>query len=783
MNFALTGGVLRLRRQDAPKLELIRFLFMRAIGFLLLVTQTLVLLRALPLRELHASDGQAGLKVASVRLGLGGKFKSGFWQPLWVTLKATQAAVEGQLEVVVADSDQTPAIYTDQPHGHVGLSQGEEASYLLYARSGPVASPITLQLRQQERVVWSHTVTVDPADAVRSTQPLLIGVGGDVGLQEAVGNLRRTEEGPVQVAAILTANDLPDRWWGYDGVDVLVLATGDPARLAALTQPQKDALVDWVLRGGRLVLSAGAHALEWAGDPRFGQLFPGPLTEVSYLRERSGLEEFTREELPLESPQWQRQRPRVAEFSHVRGEVVVTEIGGGTGRPLVVEFPVGLGRVLFVAVDLDHPALGAWRGRPRLLSRCITRLLGDVDPSQRDQRRALAHLGYRDLMGQLRMALDQFPGVWMVNFTTVAVLTLVYLLLAVPGDYLVLGQLGWARHRTWLTFPLVVIAATASAMYFKTQVHGQHVRLNQAEIIDIDLATQTVRGTAWCHFFSPQTARYTATLTFMCPPELVAQPPQGWLASHGLPGDGLGGLESRQPVLAARPAYQVRLPDAEPGLSALVMNTASTRSLAACWWSQTRLPAEHQLFVDRFGLLAGEFRQPLPVELTDCLLAHGEKLYRLGTLRPGQVVRLSELDPLNLEARLTQRRIEQTKDVTTPWEQDSTDVPRIVQMLMFHAAARGTSYTGLTHRYQPQLDLSEHIRLGQAVLVGRATDAVLGLRTPEGPPLVPASRTQHWTWYRLVIPVRGEGPALATDRPAPSTSASLTHASSSHQAP
>jgi hypothetical protein len=395
----------------------------------------------------------------------------------------------------------------------------------------------------------------------------------------------------------------------------------------------------------------------------------------------------------------------------------------------------------------------------------------------------LAHLGYRDLIGQLRMALDQFPGVWMVNFTTVAVLTLVYLLLAVPGDYLLLGQLGWPRQRTWLTFPLVVLAATASAMYFKAQVHGQGVRLNQAEIIDIDLGTQVLRGTGWCHLYSPQTSRYAAKLVLQCPPELTAQPPQGWLAYQGLPGEGLGGLESRQPTLASRPAYQVRLPDADPRVEALVITTSSTKSLAAGWWSPMRLPVEQRLFVDRFGLLAGEFRQPLPIELSDCLLAHGEKLYRLGTLRPGQMVRLSELDPLNLEARLTQRRIEQTKDVSTPWEQDSVDVPRIMQMLMFHAAARGSSYTGLSHRYQPQLDLSEHIRLGQAVLVGRSSRPVLALHTPAGQPLSPSNRTQHWTWYRLVIPVQAPGPALATDPPAAPMPAALPLNASRAQAP
>ena len=756
---------------------------MRVVGYVLLLIQTLVLSARLPPSVVHASDGQAVLRVESMRLGLGAKFKAGFWQPLWVTLRAGQAAAEGQLEVVIADSDQTPAVYANQPHGRLALGPGQGGQYLLYARSGPVDSRVTLQLRNGPTVVWSHTLTVDPADAVRSTQPLVVGVGGDIGLEQAVGTLRRTEEGPVQVAVISKADDLPDRWWGYDGVDVLVLATGDPAWLATLAEPQKDALVDWVLRGGRLLMSAAAQAVTWAGDPRFGQLFPGPVAEVSYLRERSGLEEFTREELPLEDPRWQRQRPQVAVFSQMRGEVVVSEIGGGTGRPLMVEFPVGLGRVLFVALDLDHPALRAWRGRPKLVSRGITRLLGEVDHAQRDQRRALAHLGYRDLVGQLRMALDQFPGVWMVNFTTVAVLTLVYLLLAVPGDYLLLGQLGWPRHRTWLTFPLVVVAAIATAMYFKTQVHGRGVRLNQAEIIDIDLGTQTLRGTAWCHLYSPQTGRFSAKLALQCPPELTAQAPQGWLAYQGLPGDGLGGLESRQPAMATRPAYHVRLPEAAAGLESLVITTSSTKSLAACWWSQTRLAADHQLRLDRFGLLAGEFRQPLPVELTDCLLAHGEKLYRLGTLRPGQVVRLSELDPLNLEARLTQRRIEQTKDVSTPWEQDSVDVPRIVQMLMFHAAARGTSYTGLTHRYQPQLDLSEHIRLGQAVLVGRCATPVLALHTSADQPLASARHAQHWTWFRLVIPVGGEGPALAADQPPARTSASLLQTPQSAPAP
>jgi len=133
-------------------------------------------------------------------------------------------------------------------------------------------------------------------------------------------------------------------------------------------------------------------------------------------------------------------------------------------------------------------------------------------------------------------------------------------------------------------------------------------------------------------------------------------------------------------------------------------------------------------------------------------------------------VRMADLPPLNLEARLTQRRVEQSKDVSTPWEQDSVDIPRIMQMLMFHEAARGRNYTGLTHRYQPKIDLSEHVRLGQAVLVGRAASVAGTLRVPPAfngtstrdagarvpttdAPLAESADTNTWTWYRVILPV------------------------------
>jgi hypothetical protein len=556
----------------------------------------------------------------------------------------------------------------------------------------------------------------------------------------------------VQLAHVSAASELPDRWWAYEGVDTLVLPTSDATFLSEINAGQRQAIVRWVLLGGRIILCVGNRGAEIANaDSDWARLIPGELAEVDALRERSGLENFTKSELPFDEPSFQRNRPLITRLKNVRGEVLLDEGSSSAGRPLVVHATAGLGRVIFVALDLDHPSLKSWKGRTRLVA-ALLQHGGEAQPVDRGAGGGIRQLGYEDLVGQLRTALDQFPGVSLVNFTTVSVLTIAYLLLIGPIDYLLLSRLNLPRAVTWVTFSVIAIAAIAVAGMIGRQVHGNRVRLNQAELIDIDLANRMVRGTVWSHLYSPATRSFDAALKLSLPGGVANSTPEGWLAWQGLPGDSLGGLESRQPALVRQEPYSVALTCPTPRMDGLTVQVASSKSLAATWWATTDLPAESSLSIDRFGLLAGEFQSPAPVALTECILAHDEKMYRVGMLSPGQRVRMAELPPLDLEARLTQRRVEQTKDVSTPWEQDSVDIPRIMQMLMFHEAARGTTYTGLTNRYQPRIDLSQHVRLGQAVLVGRASESVARLSNRNAP-IAEATDTNTFTWYRIVLPV------------------------------
>src|SRR5207247_1629122 len=143
---------------------------------------------------------------------------------------------------------------------------------------------------------------------------------------EVVATIRRRPETAMQAVHVQTAEMLPDRWWGYEGVDCLVLTTSDADFLAALSAEQRQAIVQWLQLGGRMVMCVGARGAEIAADGSpWAPLVPGTFVEVDYLRERSGLEGFTKVELPFDAPFFQRNRPAVTRLKNVRGEVLIEE--------------------------------------------------------------------------------------------------------------------------------------------------------------------------------------------------------------------------------------------------------------------------------------------------------------------------------------------------------------------------------------------------------------------------------------------------------------------------
>ncbi len=193
---------------------------------------------------------------------------------------------------------------------------------------------------------------------------------------------------------------MPARWFGYEGVEAVILATSRPEVYRPLKpdSPQIAALAEWVEMGGTLVLGVGRSAGELLseGGP-LRPLAPGKFQQLVPLRQASTLESYsasTASISPLVGPRQELRAPRLID---VQGAVEARE---GKDLPLVIRRVSGFGQVVFAAVDLDLPPMSQWAGRPLLVRRLL-----DLSPSQAAEAprsAAVMHFGFDDVAGQLR---------------------------------------------------------------------------------------------------------------------------------------------------------------------------------------------------------------------------------------------------------------------------------------------------------------------------------------------------------------------------------------------
>ena len=99
--------------------------------------------------------------------------------------------------------------------------------------------------------------------ALETNQPLLLSIGSSsMGVAEAMGGRQYAADGRPVVVALPTIEGLPPDWYGYEGVDMVIVSTSHESvdgKLAA-DAPQIEALETWVRLGGKLLLCGGSRA-------------------------------------------------------------------------------------------------------------------------------------------------------------------------------------------------------------------------------------------------------------------------------------------------------------------------------------------------------------------------------------------------------------------------------------------------------------------------------------------------------------------------------------------
>ena len=662
-----------------------------------------------------ASPGDA------VMAGIGGVHRTGAWTPL-VVPRATGGAEA--IRAWVADADgqfvgSPPVAAAAEPAARLSVRPGRP---VLRAAIEPVEPGQGGERVPEELAGLADRAAPVAGTAVASTTRLALVHGN---LPAAAAALRLVAgERPPAVPVSLTAAPIPPRLTPreLDAFDEAIICGRE---LATLPGDALAAIDGWVRAGGRLVFIAGESAeAVAAGGPPAADWLPGTGPRLEPLRRFGSIEAFARTGgLATRSPSQGVPSPLFAARRSPGGMVEVFE-GSPTEQPLVIRRAHGLGTITWLGLDIDAEWAAAWPGADRLLAALLR------GQEAGEQGLTVADFGrprVPDLAGQLRVALDTFPGpdaARGVPFEVLAGLGVLYAFALYPLDWWLVRRAGrpWLA---WLTLPVLAGGFTAGTWAIAGQWgHRSPPRLRAAEVLDIDVAGGLVRGSAWVAVSSPANAAVDVSLAASAATATAPDVAVSWFADGGT---GFGGVDAAapHPSLAAHDyAYGTGLDE----LLGVPIAAASSRLFEAGWTATAPAAAASSTLVrDARGLLRGTLVNRLPFALRNCRLVHAGWLYDIGDLEPGEAFDTEAgRGPRSLAAALTRRTAAGDRDRAERWDWASLDVPRILEVAGFHAAAGGVAYTGVEPGRLGRLDLSPLLTVDRAIVVGVAPDGFRG---------------------------------------------------------
>ncbi|MFO0936090.1 MAG: hypothetical protein U0798_06185 [Gemmataceae bacterium] len=611
--------------------------------------------------------------------------KMNMWAPVYFDIEILEEIPEKEradayLHVRSQDSDGYATSYRMPLLNLAGRNAGEiiksvELKAMPYIRLGGYLGECEFVIRNAKGEDLSETRKKSQLNPVDSSTYVVASLGSKLASFDV--RLPDNEDKGKKPARIVTASMLdlaamPDQWIGYDAVDMVILGTagtkgfveslfGEAGEKNPAVRIKRDALLEWVRRGGRLIVSVGSNAGLVSQYKLLNDLLPYPIDPAN-----------PKADYPSVALTWKNASPKdglmkpkdgtvsVAGFRKIADRPVrvimqtpYMNISTATEMPLIVQHTVGLGRVTVVGFDLDRSPFAEFPARSQfwtwLLKECGSEYAVEGYTSNRNTSAISSVNPEDDFASGLQRDIDRFEGVPVVSFGWVALFVILYTLVIGPIEYLILKKVFKKLELTWITFPLIVLTVSLVAYFSAYALKGSDLKLNKFDVVDIDPSSHRVYGRTWVGVFSPRIESYTVSVT----------PNAGWSTDKGAAADKprtlvdwlAGNRSSRQSLFRSSYQYRVDANPEEPHFADALVDVPikvwSVKSFSANWSAETdpAAPLIESKLVHPPGdelNVSGTFTHHLPFgTLKDVRLIYRGKVYNVGTVevdRPFRVV-------------------------------------------------------------------------------------------------------------------------------------------------
>ncbi|GAK58411.1 hypothetical protein U27_05385 [Candidatus Vecturithrix granuli] len=413
-------------------------------------------------------------------LGFQGYFQLNAWTPLTVVLENRGRAMDGRLEVIVTsgseylgDVRQTPfALDVELPYN----------SSKLCAFTIPIETfthDLLIRLRQNEELILSQTINLRP----HYTTKALAVVVDDKTSPDFLSVL------PDDLLAVnVRPRFLPETWYGYDGVELLIM---NAEMIQSLRDRQFQALQEWIKRGGALVTAGGVNYGAFS-DKRTARLLPLRITGLKQVTELASLQGFCGHTLSSPEPFL------ILDVNIPDATAIVQE----ASLPIIHQRAFGTGNILFLAFDFQNPPFSRWPQRPAFWQK-----IRSLFPAfERKDIRIDPHNIIEILLANMPL---RFPESWVMGGFLVIYLLALRILIRQIGkqpDTRVRLKIGAS-----LLFLMIFFSLLSYALFFRPQISK---KLSYNSFLHLHLAGQQkiAFGEYLIGLYSLKTTAYTLNL-------------------------------------------------------------------------------------------------------------------------------------------------------------------------------------------------------------------------------------------------------------------------------
>lgn len=274
-------------------------------------------------------------------IGFNGYFQLNNWTPLSVVLDNRGRSASGKLEVIVTSgSEYHGDVYRTIYTAEVDLPHNSKKRYAFTILIKSFTHDLIIRLRQADDSIFSRSIDLRPHFTEKQ-----FAVVADNYVAPDILSVLPNHLYPAHVRP----NSLPETWYGYDSVNLLILHADT---IRQLRDRQFQALSQWLTQGGYLIVGTSLNygAL---GDKRLQNILPLRIAGHRQLSELKSLGPFCGRELSGNEP-------FLVLNARIDDSKILLE---ENDIPIITRKNLEFGQIIFLSFDFNTPPFSRWDGR------------------------------------------------------------------------------------------------------------------------------------------------------------------------------------------------------------------------------------------------------------------------------------------------------------------------------------------------------------------------------------------------------------------------------------